>query len=253
MNILFICNEYPPGPHGGIGTVTEVIAKGLHGRGHTVVVAGFYEKISTPLSITRDQGVLVYRLRQHTRFYGSLRSRFSLYLLIRKLVKDHSVDIVEVPDFCGLAAFWPRLAVPMVVRLHGSATYLQHESGQKVDRLHFLCERSTLRKASFIVAVSKSIALKTRLIFNLTSPMEIIYNSVDPGTNISSFERKRDPYKVVFTGTLMKLKGVFPLIEAWPNVIEQVPDARLHLFGKDSLDENKISIQSQLMQRIPQL
>lgn len=34
MNILFICDEYPSLPHGGIGTVTPIIAEGMIGLGH---------------------------------------------------------------------------------------------------------------------------------------------------------------------------------------------------------------------------
>jgi glycogen synthase len=43
MNILFICDEYPPGRHGGIGTVVQLTARALVSQGHNVVVAGFYD------------------------------------------------------------------------------------------------------------------------------------------------------------------------------------------------------------------
>lgn len=34
MNICFICDEYPPGLHGGIGTMTQVLARALTQAGH---------------------------------------------------------------------------------------------------------------------------------------------------------------------------------------------------------------------------
>ncbi|MFN7926775.1 MAG: hypothetical protein U0Y68_02325 [Blastocatellia bacterium] len=35
-----MCNEYPPGKHGGIGTLTQSIARAMVARGHQVSVVG---------------------------------------------------------------------------------------------------------------------------------------------------------------------------------------------------------------------
>src|SRR5215467_6645136 len=36
MKICYLCNEYPPAPHGGIGSVTQVLGRALADAGHQV-------------------------------------------------------------------------------------------------------------------------------------------------------------------------------------------------------------------------
>jgi len=64
MNILYICDEYPPGKHGGIGTAVQLLARTMVQRGHNVVVAGFYDWGYGGDDHFEDQGVLVYRFRR---------------------------------------------------------------------------------------------------------------------------------------------------------------------------------------------
>ena len=40
MKICFLCSEYPPVPHGGAGTFTQVTARALVQAGHDVRVVG---------------------------------------------------------------------------------------------------------------------------------------------------------------------------------------------------------------------
>jgi len=252
MNILYICNEYPPFPHGGIGTFTQTIANGLREMGNKVVVVGIYKTLPTRLSFSEENGVLVCRLRQKRGFHGFFRSRLRLYWEVKKIIKKHSIQIVEVPDYFGMLAFWPRLPVPVVVRLHGSVTYFLEEMGQQLSRHFFKMEKDTLKKASAIIGVSTYTANKTRILFKVKSPTPVIYNSIrfKPFENLC--ESNREFLLVVFTGTLMKKKGVFPLIEAWQEVVKRIPQARLRMFGKDSLDENGVSIKSLLYQELPE-
>ncbi len=44
MHVAFICNEYPPGVHGGIGAVTRTYARALVEAGHRVTVIGVYAR-----------------------------------------------------------------------------------------------------------------------------------------------------------------------------------------------------------------
>jgi glycosyltransferase involved in cell wall biosynthesis len=249
MNILFICNEYPPSLRGGIGTVTQVLAKGLHARGHSAVVAGFYTDIPSKLEIDNIDGIIVYRLRQSRGLYGFFRSRILLFFLVKKIIKKHDIQILEAPDFQGLLAFWPRLSVPIIIRLHGSVTYFASELNQKANKKFFSYELNTLKKAALIIGVSSYVSEKTKCIFGLISPIKVIYNSVDVQKPFSVRMIPPENTKVIFTGTLTKKKGVFSLIEAWPEVLRQVPKAKLYLFGKDTFNENGVSIKSILMQK----
>jgi glycogen synthase len=250
MNILFICNEYPPSLRGGIGTVTQVLAKGLHARGHSAVVAGFYADIPSKLEIDKIDGIIVYRLRQSRGLFGFFRSRIHLFYLVRKIIKKHDIQILEAPDFKGLLALWPRLSVPVLIRLHGCVSYFSLELHQKVNKKIFSYEQRTLKKATQIIGVSSYVSEKTKRIFGLSSPIKVIYNSVDVQQSPSFQAIIRENFKVIFTGNLMKKKGVFSLVEAWPEVIKKVSQAKLHLFGIDTQDENGISIKSMLLRNL---
>ena len=84
MKICFICNEYPPGPHGGIGSSTQTLARALVGRGHSVRVVGVYKTGYPAPHYEVDQGVEVWRMRQaQIPKIGWIIDRIRLYRLIR--------------------------------------------------------------------------------------------------------------------------------------------------------------------------
>ena len=64
MNILYLCDEYPPGRHGGIGTAVQLLAREMVQQGHKVIVAGFYEWGYGQKDEFEDMGVKVYRFRR---------------------------------------------------------------------------------------------------------------------------------------------------------------------------------------------
>jgi|WetSurMetagenome_2_1015567.scaffolds.fasta_scaffold00110_20 glycogen synthase len=252
MNILYICNEYPPCIHGGIGTMTQTLVLALQNRGHTVIVAGIYDDITKTAVAKDESGTLVYRFPRYKRLYGFFRSGLRLYWEVRKIIGKHSIDIVEVPDFMGMLAYWPRLPVPVVVRLHGSAAHLLKENGDhQGSRYFFNRELRTLNKADVIIGVSKSIAAQTRNVFRKDFPISVIYNSLGIEKNESAAYRRRNADTVVFTGTLIEHKGVFSLVKAWPAVVARHPGARLHMFGKDTQNRQGESVRSLLRRSLP--
>src|ERR1700722_12606086 len=87
MNILYLCDEYPPGVCGGIGIATQSIARSLVKKGHNVVVAGFYDRDYGEKNEFTDNGVKVYRFRRllSGRFFPGtgMPSRIFTYVLKR--------------------------------------------------------------------------------------------------------------------------------------------------------------------------
>ena len=63
MTILYICNEYPPGKMGGIGSITQTLARAMVNAGHTVLVAGLYLPGYGEADHETDHGVKVWRKR----------------------------------------------------------------------------------------------------------------------------------------------------------------------------------------------
>jgi glycosyltransferase involved in cell wall biosynthesis len=152
--------------------------------------------------------------------------------MVRGWTRDRKIDVVEAADWEGWIAGWPRLSVPVVARLNGSVAYFAAEAGESAPRLTAALERSSLRRADAWSAASRYVAERTRVVFGLPlEPMSILYNPVElrpepPAT-------ARVPGRVVFSGRLIAKKGVEPLFRAWPRVRAQVPEAELHLFGRD--------------------
>ncbi len=245
MRICFLCNEYPPGPHGGIGTMTQVLARALVQARHQVRVVGMYPRDYPAPDYEEDQGVRVWRLRRPARRFGWVPARYQLFVTIARWARRGEIDLVEVPDWEGWVAGWPSLPVPVIVRLHGSISYFAAEQGQAIGRRVFWLERASLRRADFWCSVSRYTARKTQQLFGLRSDARaILYNPVkvppaaDPGI-ATEFGKQ-----VIFTGTLTAKKGIISLIKAWPRVIEACEEAELHIFGKDGRTKDGQSMQA---------
>ncbi|MBA3442987.1 MAG: glycosyltransferase family 4 protein [Pyrinomonadaceae bacterium] len=246
LRVCFLCNEYPPGPHGGIGTMTQVLARALVQAGHEVRVAGMYPASYPAPDYEEDGGVRVRRLRRSAHRLGWVTARRQLFRMVARWSRDGEIDLVEVPDWEGWAAGWPKLPVPIVVRLHGSMSYFAAELGRPVRRTAFRLERASLRRADFWCSVSRYTADKTQQLFDLrTGPDAVLYNPVEfyNGGSVAAESRKH----VVFTGTLTAKKGIVPLVKAWPRVIEACDEAELHVFGKDGRTDDGGSMQSFLL------
>lgn len=231
LELCFICPEYPPGPHGGIGTMTQVLARALVARGHGVRVIGVYRRDYPAPDYEVDQGVRVWRRRAHPYHLGWVADRYQLFRVVASWSRRREIDVVEVPDYGGWAAGWPRLRVPVITRLHGSGTYFRAEAGRPARRTTFWLERAAFNRADAWCAVSRYTAERTRCLFGLPrGPGALLYNPVDQCFEVRPLAGSCD---VVFAGALAAKKGIISLIRAWPRVLDACSGARLHTFGKD--------------------
>ncbi len=246
MRICFLCNEYPPGPHGGVGTMTQVLARVLVQAGHQVRILGVYLPNYPAPDYEEDQGVRVWRLRRSNHRFSRLPARHQLFRTVAGWSRRGEIDLVEVPDWEGWVAGWPRLPVPVIARLNGSISYFAAELGRPTNRVTFWLERASLLRAEFWCSVSRYTADKTQRLFGLRSgPRAILYNPVDIPTDL--FVNTRSSKQVVFTGTLTAKKGIVSLVKAWPRVIEVCKEAELHIYGKDGRTDDGPSMQAFLL------
>ena len=251
MKICFICSEYPPGPHGGIGTFTQIMARALVAAGHHVSVVGVYECPHATPGYEEDRGVEVWRLPVPEKRLGWVAARRVLYRCVADRARHHEIDIVEVPDWQGWAAYWPELNIPVVVRLNGSTTYFAAEMQRSPDRVSFWLERAALRRADFLCSTSRYIGERTQQLFAIPYPPDaILYNPVE--VRPMGRESIRSKHQVVFSGTLVEKKGVHSLVRAWPQVLAACPDAELHLFGKDGRRDDGRSMRAVLTAQLPE-
>lgn len=263
MNILYLCDEYPPGRHGGIGTLVRLLARQMVMQGHNVVVAGLYGPGYGGANEFIDNGVRVYRFRRgfDFKFLGdeaSLPARIGMRLLkdsgllehdlkkkvavykikLEEIIARHHIDIVEMPDyndytrFCNSFVPFPELSVSVIVKLNGSMTYFNSEAGKATPGHILKMEQTILKQAAAVSAASKYTAVKSTEYLAYDKNIEVLYNGIDTDIPISNVTR--DPMQVVFTGTLVAKKGIYQLAKAWNIVHKQIPGARLLILGKGS-------------------
>jgi len=261
MNILYLCDEYPPGQHGGIGTSVQLMARQLVKMGHRVVVAGLYTPGYGGPDEFEDEGVRVYRYRwgldgawfeQRQALPVKIVNRLlkvtgimerdikqSLARYHKKLVELiglYQINLVEMPDYndyirhCKTYIPFPRLSVPVVVKMNGSLSYFAREAGKQVPLHLFKMEQTILNQAAAVISASKYTAQKSAACFSCTRPITVLYNGIN--TDLPSRNIQRNARQVIFSGTLVQKKGIYQLAQAWNMVHAQVPGARLVVLGK---------------------
>lgn len=260
MNILFLCEEYPPGFNGGIGTMVCVLGKELVRQGHSVFVAGLYLPGYGEADYAIYEGVKVWRIRYYADI-GIFRNRFNFienffrkvyawsgllhldtvlstrkyFRFVKTLIEEYQIDVIEMSDWNSflhnrLTHFeLPDLGKPLVVKLNGSGSYFAREMGQSSGKNLFKLESALLEKADRLASASKYTARKTKDIFHCQKDITILHNAI-PVRNLNNIEK--DPERVIFTGALIFKKGIFSLLKAWNLVADQCPNARLHIYGK---------------------
>jgi glycosyltransferase involved in cell wall biosynthesis len=227
MHICFLTHEYPPAEHGGIGSFTQTIARGLVALGHRVTVAGHY-----PLEqkeIEDDNGVQVIRLPiPKIPKGGFFLNSYHLRRLLCQIQKDHEIDIIEGPNL-SLAYLSRSFPVAKILRIH---TTISTTKKPRIARDWLI--RRAFNVADYVCAVSQFCAQSNRVNLGLNArKIKILFNPVD--TSIfkpRSFELERDG-AILFVGTVCENKGVRQLIQAMPEIINSFPSAQLWIVGRD--------------------
>ncbi len=221
MKVAFVCCEYPPGPHGGIGASTQNLARGLVQSGHEVRVVGVYARGYPTPAYEEDRGVRIWRLRRWGAGRSWILDRYRLFRFIARWAKAGQLDLIDVPDYQGWAAGWPRLAVPVISRWCLSASCRSAEIGRRVDLTTFHLERMSLRRADFSCAKSAYLGKRTQEVFRLPfGPGNRVQPGGDPhlpargAAGVSPRRLCRNPEH---------FKGIVSLIRAWPMVTKVSP------------------------------
>ncbi len=228
MHIAFVCHEYPPLPHGGIGTFVETVARGLQRRQHAVTVVGFGERDCERM----QDGVCIVELRRsRLKFIGNLLSRIKLRNWLRKQVRLGELDVVEVPDFQGSLPFSLN-GCAVVVRLHLSFSSISLQAGREASRGIAFYEKCTLRNNPNWIGVSQCILDITQNTFKLQPTRSVvIYNSVPTLPTIEAHIPELPPRFVLYAGQLSHRKGALVLAEAACEFMRFHPDVHLVYVG----------------------
>ncbi|MEZ8640526.1 glycosyltransferase family 4 protein [Vibrio splendidus] len=232
MNILFICNEYPPFVTGGIGVFTKSLAEFLVKKGHNVYVFGLYDENKFEVI----NGVKIIRKKKSEAKVGNfLLSRVTTYFEVKKIIEKHRIDLIEVQDFHGLIAFFPKLKCKVVTRLHGSVSYFNSILGNEgvKNKIWRILEKKSIICSDKVVSCSEYTANKTKEIFNINIDIEVIYNGVksNEGNQAKIIDNKKK--KFLFFGSLIGKKGIYELVRGWSEFSHE-KDVKLDIYGKDT-------------------
>src|SRR3954447_11415864 len=258
MKICFVCNEYPPVPHGGIGTFVRTLATFLVRQHPQVMVVGFGEPGAEPRT-REEQGVEVNHPRMPMQWlsggnryaqalWGGMK-RMVLSKTVNRLASKRGIDVVESYDWSG--PLWRHPSVPLVVRMHGANTahclYERRRPSRKLK--HF--ERKNVGMADQLIAVSEHIGgLTVRSVGLPNKAYRVIYNAVDTELFRPS-DTPRDGNEVLYVGTVNRRKGVGELFKAIPEVLSERPGTRFRIAGAISRSESGESLDQYLLGLLP--
>ncbi len=277
MKILYHSFEFPPFQAGGLGTYAQEMAKRFVRKDHSVTV--FSKNPGDAPTSENWKGVDVHRPQvvdmidllpilmpgdvanwakssqeyfAEVLMYNILSATKTVNTLVGK--DDRNFDIIVAHDWLsGIAGISCQRAMedPFVFHIHSTEQGRTGNGSETVKNL----ERTAGRKADIIVTVSD--AMKGHLISLGYEPSKIraVPNGVDhekynpdreefSEEKVSKFREKlgvgEDPM-ILFVGRLTWVKGVIPLVKAMPEILEEVPDAKLVILGvggqEDSIND----------------
>lgn len=197
MKIALLSFEYPPETgFGGIGTYTWYHARALVKLGHQVhVLAGSTNP--SELRTTEHDGVFVHRFRSNdlvTRFadlFGKWRcywtrqrlgNAWCMYLGLKQLMKQHTFDVIEMPE-CGAEGSlitW-LLPTPTVVRFHSpSRLIMQFYDVPQMDiAMCSWIEQIAIRQATSLTSCSAFLADEVHEKMGVGRKIAVISNGID--------------------------------------------------------------------------
>lgn len=249
MHICFVCSEYPPAPHGGIGSFTQTLGRALVERGHRVTAIGLYPEEHA--GTAEDQGVVVSRMsRRGLPFVRFWVNRLRLSAALRQLHQVHPIDIVEGGelDLCALNRDVPGVKV---LRMHGGPSFFA--ASRQPPRVNVWKERWAFHIADRICAVSHCVAENTRRLLHLGDrPIDVIPNPIDVDLFTPPAQSMEEEGLIIFTGTVTERKGIRQLLQAMPRIVAEVPAAHLEIYGGDEIFAQKgVSFTRQLAESLP--
>ena len=235
MHICFLTNEYPKigFPHGGLGSFVKTMAEALVANGVQVTVVGLNYVFSDETE--NVNGVNVIRIRKSK--VKGLAWYFNSKNIAKTIAAIHRKNPIAIVEGAELSlAFLPKIKeIKYVIRLHGGHHFFAEGENRGINVWKGFQEKRSFKNADAFIAVSNYVKSHTAKYLNYDNkPIEVIFNPI----NSQLFQPQEvaiETNNITFAGTLCEKKGVRQLIQAFPMVKEQFPNAILNLYGRDWL------------------
>ena len=261
--------EYPPHVVGGLGTYSGAMAPALRAAGHDVQVFAALRDGDKPdpqpdthwarqLDLSPTYlGVYNQEASSWGAFFGELYSTNILWAdAVRTEHRRRPFDVIAVHDWLGAPAgltLARHVDAPIVFHVH-SAEWGRQPGGPSPIVSQW--ETAAGRSAAATITVSQ--AMVRDLIAHGWDADRVhgVWNGVDTekfapdapgGADLRArYELADDAPVVFFIGRLTGVKGARPLIEGWPRVVDQHPEARLVALGTGDQDDEIRGLLGQL-------
>ena len=251
LRVGLVTSQYhSEGPSWGIGSYVRALAEGLLELGHSpcVLIPGrartqayFDDKIPVrPVAIPTWLG--------HLPFPVGRGPSISLARAFASAAEELDLDVVEAPDFSGLAGFLSGMQgrrFALVVRMHTCSAVAraanQTPAGSPRQRLrHWIAdtlERRSIVNADAVTAVSSAGAQRTRELLGFSrEDFTVIPNPISGlFFRTSAASTSGSNPLLLFVGRLEWIKGPDRLLRAFPEILRHHPTARLLMVGSDSM------------------
>ena len=239
MRILFTCNEFPPYPHGGLGTFVKEMAEKLAILNHKVIVYGIYKNIEKRTIENRD-GITI--IRDPYKSTSILKQLKDYGNNVDDLCAKYNVDIVEAHDTGGFFMFIK--FKKLFIRLHNTERYFKKRGfiTVSIEKLAFATRKAT------IIGVSDFIISKFKKHFKIIHPKSSIYriyNGISLTPNYDNIATKEK--KIVYAGTIKPIKGINNLIDAFVKSGLYNVGYVLEIYGNDTIYDGKSYINQLLL------
>ncbi len=243
---------------GGSGIVATELGIGLSERGHEI----HFVCVDIPFRLDEMRDNLLFH-QVHLYPYPVLQSpQYDLALACRlsEVIDEYKIDILHVHYAIphAISAFLARQITThpfkIITTLHGTDTRLVG-----LDPSYRPITKFSLDQSDALTAVSKNLAITTNEDFNVTKPIDVLYNFVD--TN--RFTRKHmhcsfrvnyahhDEKLLIHISNLRPVKRLVDIVKAFAKIDRQIP-SRLIIIGDgpDKLPAQQMAFDLQVAEKI---
>lgn len=249
LRLCLLSGTYPPSHYDGIGRHTNLMAKGLFERGHTVhvITRGDQEQV------TFYDGAYVHTIpyaldrygeyRRLSKLHHTLNYSHAVYDKTRRMVLNDGIQLADTPLW-GVEGLVTAIQgdLPVIVRLQTSTRQINTIQSQldTDNRLMGEIEQVLLSHAAALVPNSHA---TWRNVQNIYSGLDAFRPAVIPhGIKPIPDEVLASPPKrlaehrptVLYVGRLERRKGTHVLLEAIPRVLQKLPNLQFVLAGSDN-------------------
>jgi len=256
LSICLVSEEYPPDTGwGGIGAYMYNLAAGLSKEGHKVTVITLAREKEETI---RHDNITVFRINDsfvrgfskwilkmfkliefvHSYWAQKLKFAWLVKCKIKDLVKKNEIDVIECPEYDGVAVFITFFTkIPIVVKIHTPIALNYLLNNIKIDfgikAISFM-EKASVILADSVISPSKQMYLKVKTNWmSYISKVNILPNPIDQN-EFKPFNISIEKNSILYTGRLEMRKGVHDLVQAFCMVKKIIPDATLYLAGHDT-------------------